>query len=164
MENIPGALILLIPLASGIFLFLIVLATRHFSRPKPVKSFPRPPLNPPDAFSNSARPSPFRNVPSPSDLATGSVFVHTALAPPTQAQQNAWDKLPPRQKQAAVLIASGLSTRQVADAMHIQISTVQGYLKETYAALHVRSRAELVNFVRDISLEPPSPPHRIKPP
>jgi hypothetical protein len=48
--------------------------------------------------------------------------------------------------------------------MHIQVSTVQGYLKETYAALNVRSRAELVNFVRDISLENAPPPHRIAPP
>jgi len=105
--------------------------------------------------------TPFLGRVPPEELKLEAVFVRPEVKiQSTQAQQRAWDKLPPRQKEAATLIASGMSTRQVAAKMHIQISTLQGYLKETYAALNVRSRTELANFVRDISLEN-SYPHTI---
>ncbi len=87
------------------------------------------------------------------------VFVHADFrVARTREQYHAWDKLTARKKQVAVLVASGKSNPQVAAELHLQKSTVEGYLKEIYSALNVRTRTELSNFVRDIALEQSSPP------
>lgn len=86
------------------------------------------------------------------------VFVHADLrVARTPQQYEAWDKLSGRKKQVAVLVASGKSNPEVAAELHLQKSTVEGYLKEIYNTLDVRSRTELANFVRDIALDKPPP-------
>lgn len=86
------------------------------------------------------------------------VFVHADLrVARTPRQYEAWDKLSGRKKQVAVLVASGKSNSEVAAELHLQKSTVEGYLKEIYNTLNVRSRTELANFVRDIALDKPPP-------
>lgn len=72
---------------------------------------------------------------------------------PTSDQLAAWEKLPPRKQEAALLVARGLSSAEIAAEMTLRKSTVDGYLKEIYRVLDLRSRTELANFVRDLALE-----------
>lgn len=81
------------------------------------------------------------------------VFIHTEPpTPPEPIQRAAWEKLTPRKRQVALLVARGHSNAQVAAALTIRKSTVEGYLKDIYHDLGIRSRTELANFVRDIAL------------
>ena len=63
----------------------------------------------------------------------------------------AWERLSPRRKEAALLAARGLTNAEIAEQMQVRPGTVDGYLKEVYRSLGLHSRAELVNFVRDIA-------------
>ena len=127
----------------GLVFFLQILRKRPRSFSPTLSASPPPPLG-----SNS-----------PNGDEPAMVFVHADLrVARTREQYHAWDKLTTRKKQVAVLVASGKSNPQVAAELHLQKSTVEGYLKEIYSALNVRSRTELSNFVRDIALEPSAPP------
>lgn len=81
------------------------------------------------------------------------VFIHTEPpAPPGPMQRTAWEKLTPRKRQVALLVARGHSNAEVAAALTIRKSTVEGYLKDIYHDLGIRSRTELANLVRDMAL------------
>lgn len=155
IDNVPGFLLFLILIALLLLVVLrIVQSVRPLFHPKKhAVSVPKPR----DRAFDASPPPTVTTFPASAraeELEFDSVFVHIPPQPPlTREQYQAWDRLPPRQKEAAILVASGISNRQVAARMHIQLSTVQGYLKETYAALNVRSRTELANLVHDISLE-----------
>lgn len=100
------------------------------------------PTTPPPSLSGSR-----------TEIPSGGVFVHTERRdPPDVMQRTAWEKLTPRKRQVALLVAQGHSNTEVAAALTIRKSTVEGYLKDIYHDLGIRSRTELANFVRDIAL------------
>lgn len=52
--------------------------------------------------------------------------------------------LPPRQQDTLRLLLTGLSEKQVADALHLSQHTVHDYVKALYRRMRVSSRAELL--------------------
>lgn len=57
------------------------------------------------------------------------------------------DRLPPRQREVARLIAQGLSHKEVAQRLHSAPATVRNQLQEVYRKLHVQNVAELVQLL-----------------
>ena len=57
--------------------------------------------------------------------------------------------LPPRELQAALLFAQGLSYKQVARVLALSPATVRTYLKSAYAALQVTNKVELIAALRE---------------
>lgn len=153
-----GILIGAVTVGGIVFLFLMLRQKRN-----------RPAAPPPSPFSFSSKESsafaPFVPDSTPPPPQDDVLFVRGDFNVPRTAQQKgAWSKLPPRQKEAAIKIAEGKSTRQVAAEMCIEMSTVRGYLKEIYDALDVRSRSELTIFVRDMALVERAPTQHPDPP
>ena len=76
-------------------------------------------------------------------------------APPSPAPPSAeldWpgrgDGLTERQSQVLMLVAEGLSNREIAAALYLSPETVKGYLAQAFATLGVRNRVEATNYVR----------------
>jgi DNA-binding NarL/FixJ family response regulator len=61
-----------------------------------------------------------------------------------------WDTLTPREMQVADLAAHGSRNAEIARELHISTHTVETHLKHIYHKLHVRSRTELVQVIRDL--------------
>jgi DNA-binding CsgD family transcriptional regulator len=57
-------------------------------------------------------------------------------------------ELTPQEEAVTVLVAQGLSNREVADELYVSPKTVQYHLTRIYAKLGVRSRAELAGVRR----------------
>lgn len=154
IDNVPGLLLLFILTALFLlFLVYIVRSLREISRRKTN----RVPSEQASSILAGAFERPLADKLESPQVET--IFVHADLTVPLTVQQHqAWQRLPPRQREAAILIAFGKSTSEAAASMSIQQSTLRGYLKEVYAALHLRSRTELANFVRDIALLDATPP------
>lgn len=57
------------------------------------------------------------------------------------------DRLTARERQMAVLAASGRSNRAIAQQMFLSVRTVEGHLYQVYSKLSVRTRAELAEIV-----------------
>jgi DNA-binding CsgD family transcriptional regulator len=51
--------------------------------------------------------------------------------------------LSPREREAAMLIASGLTSRLVAERLYLSVRTVENHLQRVYTKLGVTSRDEL---------------------
>jgi DNA-binding CsgD family transcriptional regulator len=156
IDNVPGFLLLILILS---FLPLIVLFLLKSVRP----SYPKIKTQ-----HSSERPNPRSSAvqvgdkswhfstlaPKLNELPTEMVFIHAKFrVQHTPEQLEAWNKLTPRKVEVALCVARGLSNAEVATELKIQKSTVEGYLKEIYRALDLRSRTELANFVRDLALE-----------
>ena len=58
------------------------------------------------------------------------------------------DGLSERQSQVLVLLADGLSTGQIAEALYLSTHTVKSYLKEIFARMQFRNRVDATNYVR----------------
>jgi NarL family two-component system response regulator LiaR len=52
-----------------------------------------------------------------------------------------------RESQVLVLLARGLSNREIASAMYLSPETVKGYVSQAFVKLGVRNRVEATNFV-----------------
>ncbi len=66
------------------------------------------------------------------------------LRGPEDAQQRVAERLPPRVREALGHLLQGLSDKEIAAAMGIGRHTVNQYVKATFRALSVSSRAELI--------------------
>jgi DNA-binding NarL/FixJ family response regulator len=67
------------------------------------------------------------------------------------------EALAPREKEILELVANGYANKEIADKLAITLSTVCWYLHEIYKKLHVQSRVQAVNKLRQSSNRPPSP-------
>ncbi|MBV9350385.1 MAG: helix-turn-helix transcriptional regulator, partial [Mycobacterium sp.] len=52
-----------------------------------------------------------------------------------------------REREIAMLVASGLSNRQIADRLSISVRTVDGHLYRTFVKLGIERRDQLVNLL-----------------
>ena len=69
----------------------------------------------------------------------------------------ATETLAPREREILELVANGYANKEIADKMAITLSTVCWYLHEIYKKLHVQSRVQAVNKLRQSSgRHPPS--------
>src|SRR5437660_14592 len=57
-------------------------------------------------------------------------------------------KLSPREREILELVADGYANKEIADKLAITLSTVCWYLNEIYKKLHVQSRVQAVNKLR----------------
>jgi DNA-binding NarL/FixJ family response regulator len=53
-----------------------------------------------------------------------------------------------RESQVAVLVAEGLSNREIAAALYVSPETVKSYVRQIFRRLGIRNRVELTNYVR----------------
>lgn len=67
------------------------------------------------------------------------------------AVEDATAKLSPREREILELVADGYANKEIADKLSITLSTVCWYLNETYKKLHVQSRVQAVNKLRQSS-------------
>jgi len=61
------------------------------------------------------------------------------------------EALAPREREILELIANGYSNKEIADKLAITLSTVCWYVHEIYKKLHVQSRVQAVNKLRQAS-------------
>lgn len=61
---------------------------------------------------------------------------------------DATDALAPREREILELVANGYANKEIADQLSITLSTVCWYLHEIYRKLHVQSRVQAVNKLR----------------
>jgi DNA-binding NarL/FixJ family response regulator len=64
---------------------------------------------------------------------------------------NAVETLAPREREILELVANGYANKEIADKLAITLSTVCWYLNEIYKKLHVQSRVQAVNKLRQSS-------------
>ena len=65
--------------------------------------------------------------------------------------------LAPREREILELVAKGYANKEIADKLAITLSTVCWYLNEIYKKLHVQSRMQAVNKLRQSSTFTPKP-------
>jgi DNA-binding NarL/FixJ family response regulator len=65
------------------------------------------------------------------------------------------EALAPREREILELVAGGYANKEIADKLAITLSTVCWYLHEIYKKLHVQSRVQAVNKLRQASPRPP---------
>jgi DNA-binding NarL/FixJ family response regulator len=63
----------------------------------------------------------------------------------------ATEMLAPREREILELVANGYANKEIADKLAITLSTVCWYLHETYKKLHVQSRVQAANKLRQSS-------------
>jgi DNA-binding NarL/FixJ family response regulator len=61
------------------------------------------------------------------------------------------ETLAPREREILELVANGYANKEIADKLAITLSTVCWYLHEIYKKLHVQSRVQAVNKLRESS-------------
>jgi DNA-binding NarL/FixJ family response regulator len=54
-----------------------------------------------------------------------------------------------RESQVTVLVAEGLSNREIAAALYVSPETVKSYVRQIFRKLHVANRVQLTNYVRE---------------
>ena len=57
------------------------------------------------------------------------------------------DGLTERESQVLVLVAEGLTNREIATALYLSPETIKGYLRQTYRKLDLHNRVEATNYV-----------------
>ena len=67
------------------------------------------------------------------------------------------ETLAPREREILELVANGYANKEIADKLAISLSTVCWYLNEIYKKLHVRSRVQAVNKLRQSTSRPSTP-------
>ena len=68
----------------------------------------------------------------------------------------ATEALAPREREILELVANGYANKEIADKLTITLSTVCWYLHEIYKKLHVQSRVQAVNKLRQSTSRPPA--------
>lgn len=71
------------------------------------------------------------------------------------AQRKLWDTLTPREQQAAWKIRSGAPNKRIAQALEIDVRTVETHRARVYSKLGLSNPTELDNFMRSAALPPP---------
>jgi len=64
------------------------------------------------------------------------------------APSEAAETLSPRQREILELVANGYANKEIADKLSLSLGTVTWYLNEIYKKLHVQSRVQAVNKLR----------------
>jgi DNA-binding NarL/FixJ family response regulator len=59
------------------------------------------------------------------------------------------EALAPREREILVLVAQGYANKEIADRLALSVGTVCWYLHEVYRKLHVQSRTQAVNKLRE---------------
>ena len=62
--------------------------------------------------------------------------------------------LTPREREIAVLVAEGLSTKEVAEQLYLSSRTVSNHLQNAYTKLGITSRSELPEALARLTLQP----------
>ncbi len=65
------------------------------------------------------------------------------------------ETLAPREREILELVANGFANKEVAEKLNITLSTVCWYLNEIYKKLHVQSRVQAVNKLREAAQRRP---------
>ena len=77
-----------------------------------------------------------------------------SLTDPSSRHRNSRDELTPREYEVAVLLAEGLSNREIAERLVITEATVEVHVKHIFSKLDFRSRAQVAVWaaahIRDI--------------
>jgi two-component system, NarL family, response regulator LiaR len=86
-------------------------------------------------------------------VASGEQVVAMPTPPePEPTVDIAWpgqsDGLTERESEVIVLVAEGLSNREIGAALYLGYETVKSYLRDVYAKIGVRNRVEAANWVR----------------
>jgi DNA-binding NarL/FixJ family response regulator len=63
--------------------------------------------------------------------------------------------LAPRQREILQLVANGYANKEIAEQLNLTLGTVTWYLNEIYKKLHVQSRIQAVNKLRQAGQQPP---------
>ena len=66
---------------------------------------------------------------------------------PRQRPSTGWSSLTPAEQRVVALVAEGLTTRQIADRLHISSFTVGSHLRHVYQKLGINSRVQLTREV-----------------
>lgn len=91
-------------------------------------------------------------APMSSDIARKVIAAfHEPKPAPTAAEA-----LAPREREILELVANGYANKEIADKLAITLSTVCWYLHEIYKKLHVQSRVQAVNKLRESSPRHPT--------
>lgn len=69
----------------------------------------------------------------------------------TKPAPSPMETLAPREQEILELVANGYANKEIADKLAITLSTVCWYLHEIYKKLHVQSRVQAVNKLRESS-------------
>lgn len=63
------------------------------------------------------------------------------------------DSLTKREKEVALLVAEGLSNREIAEKLCIAVKTVENHLTSIYNKLEIKSRAQLMRLILQINTD-----------
>lgn len=74
--------------------------------------------------------------------------------PPLTASQVRIDPLTEREVEVLTLIADGLNSREVAERLHLSVTTIRWYLRRMYTKLDVHSRTQAIARAKDLNLLP----------
>jgi DNA-binding NarL/FixJ family response regulator len=80
--------------------------------------------------------------------------VITAFRKPSPQIETAAEALAPREREILDMLAKGYANKEIADKLALTVGTVCWYLHEIYRKLHVQSRMQAVNKVRQSRLRP----------
>ncbi len=71
---------------------------------------------------------------------------HLPRPQPAQTDEAEVSQLTERERDVLVLIARGLSNRQIADSLHITEGTVKGHVSNVLSKLHLQDRTQAALF------------------
>lgn len=78
------------------------------------------------------------------------VFTLSMAHETSRLRQEQWETLTRREREVARLAAEGRRNAEIAQDLQISTHTVATHLKNIYSKLHVRSRLELAQVIREI--------------
>jgi len=91
----------------------------------------------------------------------GDMYVHPAMTrlllkdlavQPTLNKQGSPESLTPREMDILRLLAKGHTNRQIADALHLSVRTVEGHRANLMSKLELHSRVELTSYAEEHGL------------
>jgi DNA-binding NarL/FixJ family response regulator len=107
-----------------------------------------PPQPSADATSAPARPAAL------AQQASAQASTRTSTQAPTQAPTQTQDGLTEREREVLVLIAAGLSNREIAERLYLGQATVKTHVNRIFAKTGARDRAQAVRYAYRAGLVP----------
>ena len=92
-------------------------------------------------------------------VAAGDTAVCAAAAPlllraVSRAQSSRDSALSAREQEIAALVARGLSNKQIASSMHLELSTVKNHVHRIFAKVGISRRSQLIAAIEDPDRRP----------